>query len=143
MDIQSRRIGDALTKLLDTGADATLIATTAVSIWLEVQRALSPVIGARAVAAIYGRSLSLTRVTCTCLSNVRESDDQNDFMTLHSALAKQTSADAVAAQDALFQTFLRLLSRLIGKSLMGRLLESVLPSSASDGATQETLHDDS
>ena len=143
MDSQGRRIGNALTQLLDAGADATSIAAMAVSIWTDVERALSPVIGRRAVAAIYGRSLSLTSVACTCLSHVRENDGENDFTSLQYALAQQTSADAVAAQDALFRTFLQLLSRLIGKSLTGRLLESVLPSSSSDDATQETLHDDS
>ncbi|MET0498968.1 MAG: hypothetical protein ABW106_11965 [Steroidobacteraceae bacterium] len=138
MDDQGKRIRNALIQLLDTDADAALIAATAVSIWRDVEQKLSPVIGRRAVVALYGRSLYLTRVAYTCLSPVPENDGENDFAVLRTALTTQSSAQAVVAQNALFEAFLQLLSRLIGKSLTGRLLESVLPSSSSDAAAQET-----
>ena len=131
------RILNTLAHLLATGADPELIATTAVSIWREVEQALVPVIGPRAVRALYGRSLSLTRGAYPCLATVKENEDGDDFATLRAALKQQTSIHAVDAQDALFQTFVQLLSRLIGGRLTRRLLESVLPSSAGDDVAED------
>ena len=131
------RIRNTLAQLLATGADAELIATTAVSIWREVEQALAPVIGRRAVNALYGRSLSLTRGAYSCLSTVKENEGEDDFATLRAALSQQTSAHAVDAQDALLLTFVQLLSRLIGDSLTARLLESVLSSSSSDDVAED------
>lgn len=129
----------AFTLLVAEGVDAGKIADKAVSIWCDVGRALSPIIGQRAVAALYKRSLSLTRAAYPWMPALPGAEVQLDiFAPLRIALSQQTSANVVAAHGALLQTFLDLLTHLIGGSLTERLLKSVWDSPSSRGALQET-----
>ncbi len=105
------------------GADALRIAETAVSIWVDIGMALSPIIGQPGVAALLKRSIYLTRSAHPCLETVLEDKAQPDeLLALQGVLAHQTSATAVAANVALLQTFQDLLTSLIGLSLTERLL---------------------
>ena len=115
------------------GADAAQIADLSVSTWRAVDAALSPVIGQRGVAALYKRSLYLIRADHPCLSAVYEGElGPGEFAGLHTALSGQSSSDAAAANGALLRAFHDLLAHLIGASLTGQLLRSVLHHSAFD-----------
>lgn len=123
----------ASTQQAEGGADAAQIADLSVSTWREVDAALSPIIGQRGVAALYKRSLYLTRAEHPCLSAVYEGElGPGEFAGLRTALSGQSSAGATAANGALLRAFHDLLANLIGASLTGQLLRSVLPHSIFD-----------
>jgi hypothetical protein len=115
-------------------ADAARIADAAVAAWTAIDGALSPIIGARGIAALYKRSLYLALADHPWLAGAYEGDRQpGDFASLRAVLSQQTARNAAAAHDALLQTFEDLLDSLIGKSLTQRLLQTArdqLPSGA-------------
>jgi hypothetical protein len=119
-------------KLEQTGA--TVIALSALATWTRIDDALSPIIGRRGVAGLYKRSLSLTRAAHPVLAAVFEGTLQlGDYTTLQNALAQQAAPIAMAASEALLQTFHDLLTKLIGPSLTERLLCPLLDKPSSSG----------
>ncbi|RPI46176.1 MAG: hypothetical protein EHM59_08175 [Betaproteobacteria bacterium] len=87
--------------------------------------ALSPIIGTGGVAALYNRSLYLTRPAYPWLDTVLQAAlAAADFSALHLALSEQTDCDAAAASTTLLETFCDILTRLIGPSLTVQLLRS-------------------
>ena len=135
----ARHFCENLAQLARGGADADQIATLAVLKWRTLDNALSPIIGHGGVAALFKRSLSLTRPTHAWLASLEDGADQpHNFAALQSALCQQTSSEAAAAAGALLQKFVDLLSHLIGESLTERLLRSVWDNTSSDGAVQDT-----
>ena len=124
---------------LPAGADAAQVADTVVAIWLEIDRALCPIIGHRGVAALYNRALHLTAGAHPCLASC----DQGvlaalDTAALKAVLAKQAPAQSAAAAGALFQSFHALLASLVGHTLTERLLRSVSAQSAGPSPAQDT-----
>ena len=98
-----------------------------VSVWRDIDTALAPIIGHRGVAALFGRSLHLTRAVYPWLTAPHENTpDRIDFASLQSTLSEQTSDDVVALNDTLLRKFAELLSNLIGVSLTERLLRPVV-----------------
>lgn len=129
----------SLAPLALDGADAEHIANAARSIWRDVDAALSPIIGQRGVAALYRRSLDLTRADYHCLVAVYDAASERDeFVALQAALARQENSDAAVANDALLQTFCNLLTTLIGASLTERLLQAVWDKHTSGDAARGT-----
>ena len=129
-------------QLIAQDADAGQIAEKAVSVWRTVDAALSPIIGQRAVAALYKRSVALVHPDYPWLM-ARESvslgnRQSDDFDVLRATLSQQTSSDAIAAHWALLRAFRDLLARLLGESLTERLLGSICDFPSSAGAAQET-----
>ena len=123
----------ALAKLAAEGVTADRIADLSVSIWHDVDAAFSPIIGQGGFAALYKRSLYLTRPEHSCLATVYEGDFQpGEFAGLQTALSRETSVTAAAANGALLQTFHDLLVTLIGEALTDQLLRSVLNNPALD-----------
>jgi hypothetical protein len=116
-----------LAQLALQDADAIRIADTAVAIWLRIDAALAPIIGHGGVAALYERSLYLTGVDHPWLLAAHQrAPAAGPFVeALRAALAQQTRADAAVGIGALLQTFLALLTSLIGGELTERLLQSV------------------
>jgi hypothetical protein len=122
------------------GANSSRIADAAVARWRRIDAALSPIVGQRGVAALYQRSLHLTRAAHPCLAGVQEGErGALTFAGLHTALSQQTNAGAAAAHDALVQTFYELLANLIGASLTERLLTSTEDESSGGAAAQENM----
>jgi hypothetical protein len=108
-------------------------------LWHGIDVALSPIIGERGVAALYKRSLHLTCSAHSWLASVQEHSAQpGDFAALRTALAGHPRADAAAASAALLQTFLDLLTSLIGAALTEQLLASVGDTFASAAAQDDT-----
>jgi len=120
------------------GADARQVAEAAVAVWRAMDAALSPVIGARGSAALYKRSLHLTRTDYPWLAAAYQGAIQpGDFSALGAALSEQTAKAAAAAHDAVLYTFHDLLADLIGRSLTQRLLQAVWEPPTSGNAVQD------
>ena len=126
MHAETPGISATLARLAERGMDLDGIATRAAHLWRDIDSALAPIIGHAGVAALYRRSLYLTRTGHSCLAVVYEATPVSDaYAALKTALSQQTLADATAAISALLQTFHDLLTHLIGESLTERLLRSV------------------
>ena len=108
-----------------TQTDIEQLADAAVATWRDIWIELSPVIGPAGVAALFQRSLFLQAVEYPWLANVSEPPLRGEFDTLRGELLRQTKADAAAANDALLQTLVQVLSTLIGAALTMRLLQPV------------------
>jgi hypothetical protein len=127
-----------LRRLAEDGAGPGQIADTAVTMWRGVDAALSPIIGRRGVAALYKRSLYLTRDDYPWLAGVHQATvREGEFAPLHTLLSQQTSTTAAAANIALLQMFFDLLTRLIGAQLAERLLPSMRDTPNSGNAAQD------
>lgn len=138
MQRESPPIPATLARLVAAGADAARIADIALQVWCDIDAALSPVLGKRAVAALYQRSIHLTRSDYPWLESAQENALQSaPFSALRAALAQQTSAFAAAASSTLLRNFYDLLVTLVGTALCERLLHSVWTISSSGPAVQD------
>jgi hypothetical protein len=126
MQSEVLRIQATIADLAAITDDGKHIAEVAASTWREILAVLAPVIGPGGVAALYQRSLFLTRSAYPCLAAVNEDPLRPaEFAALQMVLSQQSSAQVAAANGALLRTFCDLLSNLIGVSLTERLLRSV------------------
>jgi len=129
----------ALVHLNERAVDAPQVAAVVVALWQQIDAALSPIVGQRGVAALYKRSLYLTRAAHPCLAAAYEGALlPGDFTALHRALADRASAEATAAATALLSAFHDLLSQLIGASLTERMIGFVWHNPLSGQAVQDT-----
>ncbi|SCC94590.1 conserved hypothetical protein [Thiomonas sp. X19] len=97
-----------------------------ISIWEQIDAALSPIIGQRGVSALFQRSLRLASEDHPWLIMAHHDVAAAiDLDILKSAIAQQGRADASAGATTHLDTFYALLSSLIGAALTGRLLEPV------------------
>lgn len=133
----------ALSALLRYGAqqamqsDARCVADAALSRWQAIAAALMPIVGPRGVSALLKRSLYMNQGEHRCLAVAwAPSGETVDLSALHTALSQQAADTAAAAQAALLQTFVDLLSRLVGPALTERLIGSAPRPSPTDTATQ-------
>ena len=134
-----QNIQSGLSKCAGDGWDPVSITSKAISLWRDIDASLAPIIGHRGVAALFGRSLHLTRSDHPWLAASHESAAQQiDFAALQSTLSQQTSANVITFNGALLQKFVDLLTNLIGGSLTERLLRPVLDIHATGDAAQET-----
>jgi hypothetical protein len=122
-----------LGEMVEGGAGAAQIAEASVAIWTAIDAALAPVIGPRGSAALFKRSLHLTRASHPLLAEAyHAASTPGDYSGLRTVLSRQAPTDAAAAHDAMLRTFNDLLADLIGRSLTQRLLQAAWepPSSA-------------
>jgi hypothetical protein len=134
-----RRIASPLAKRIGEGADAAKIAEATIAIWRDIDAALNPVIGHQGVAALYLRSLFLARRSRPWLASSDDGAQTSiDYAALESTFAKQSSSEAVAGGDLLFQTFHGLLTSLVGPSLTERLLRSAWANTTSGPSAMDT-----
>lgn len=109
------------------------IAYRAALAWRNLHAALSPIIGHGGVVALFKRSVSMTRTTHPWLASMPEELERpGDFTALQTVLSQQASVEAAAGNRAVLQTFLDILTSLIGESLAERLLSSVWDDSSHD-----------
>ena len=110
----------------------------AVARWCEIDAALSPIIGARGVAALFRRSVNLQKTTYPWLAEASaDAERVGDFSGLRTAFRGQTRQVGLAANQALHQTFVALLGGLIGSSLTERLIVTQLDPHSSGPAVQQ------
>ncbi len=119
-------------------ASAAQIADAMVATWYEIDAALTPIIGSKAVVALYKRSLYLTGRTHPWLAGTHEGAQALDLAALKPVVARQSSAEAALGSRALLQTFIQLLGSLIGPSLTERLLRSAWADASSGSPAQDT-----
>jgi hypothetical protein len=128
----------ALVRSASNGAVPQRIADSAEAIWLDVDSVLTPIIGPRGVSALYRRSLHLVHEEYPWLE-IAEGDDPEraPFTGLGSALARQSTPAAAAANGALLEAFYNLLANLIGEPLTTRLLQPALDKMSAEDARQD------
>ncbi len=119
---EGRSITAPLAHRVAAGADAAQIASAVVNVWHEIDDALTPIVGAGGVVALYQRSLHLTAAAYPGLALKANGGGPAQLQSL---LAQQNPADAAASGSAFLLTFHGLLSSLVGPSLTERLLRSV------------------
>jgi hypothetical protein len=113
-------------------ASAAQIADATIATWYEIDAALTPIIGSKAVVALHKRSLYLTGTTHPWLAGTHEEADALDLAALKTVIARQSGAEAALGSRALLQAFNQLLASLIGPSLTERLLRSARADASSD-----------
>ena len=139
MQSEQKIIQAGVLELAAVGADAGQIADVVVSTWRNVNTALSPIIGQRAITALYKRSLHLIRADYPWLRTQYDDElESREFTALKTALSQQPPSTAVAAHVALLKTFNDLLTSLIGAALTERLLQPVWDNHSSGLAAQDT-----
>lgn len=121
-----------LAQRVGNGADAGQIADAIVATWLEIDVALTPIIGQRGIAMLYKRTLYLTSAVHPWLAGMHEGlHSRMDLAALRAAFILQDSATARTAAAALLHNFHELLAGLVGTSLTERLLRSIWANSLS------------
>ena len=127
MQSQERdRIAAFLEGAVSAGASSEEVAAHVTTTLWCINRALAPIVGQRGMAALYKRSLHLSRPMHPWLPVAAEgAESEMDVAALTAALAKRTSADAAAAGTQLLKSLRALLTTLIGESLTERLLRPV------------------
>ena len=106
-------------------AGAAQIAAALDSLWREVDRVLSPIVGRRGVSALFERSLQVAHRTDPRLVALLDDGELPlDPTAFASLIASQTDADAARWGEAFLQAFHALLISLIGPSLTERLLHT-------------------
>lgn len=113
-----------------SGASSQEVAALAAASFERIDQTLTPIVGERGMAALYKRSLHLSRSKHPWLPGVAEhAADGGEFAValtaLTAALAGRTSAEAAAAGTQLLDCFRALLTTLIGESLTERLLHPI------------------
>ena len=137
-----RRLAAPLSGRVQDESSAEQIAAACGALWLELDAALSPIIGPRGVAALIQRSLHLASAVHPWLSARQPGGPATlDAAALVSLLAQRSSDDAAAAAETFLQTFHGLLTSLIGGSLTERLLRAAWgppEPSSNTSSTQDT-----
>ena len=119
--------------------DTAHVASAIVSVWDEIDRALTPIVGARGMAALYGRTLFLTGRECVDCAGMP--DGVTDAMRLDSLRERLLPCTPERATDigcTLFLTLESLLSSMVGTALTERLLRAVWASHSSGETAQDT-----
>jgi len=139
MHTDDHGIAAMLARRVGHSADSEKVSAVALSIWDEVDEALSPIIGKSGVTALYKRSLYTAIVDHPCLVTAYEGVTRNGkgFAGLDTALLQQTPQQGLVVLEALLSTFHELLTFLIGGSLFERLLRSVWDKPSDSDVTKE------
>ena len=132
-EIFGRALGDGDA----VAADAPAIANATVRALRMMMADLEPLVGERAVLALYSRSLHLTRSTLPWLGATQDAAQAEALNALHEKLAARAPLEARAASQALMHAFAGLLISLIGEPLTDRILLSAWGGAASGEPAQE------
>ena len=134
-----------VTSLVPQGGNLPSSGHTAQAIitaWHAIDDALTPVIGARGLVALYLRSLHLTAADPGLATADGRGKMALNLATtpaqLQALIARQSPADAAAIGNTFLQVFYGLLSSLVGPSLTDRLLRAIWPLSPSSISPQDT-----
>ena len=105
-----RQKRDSIAAYLDravaAGGSSEEVAALVMTTFGGISQALGPILGERGMAAIFKRSIHLSRSVHPWLPSADESAKlETDFAPLETALATRTSADAAAAGTQLLDSF--------------------------------------
>ncbi|CAN5164487.1 hypothetical protein BH11PSE10_BH11PSE10_17320 [soil metagenome] len=127
-----------LASRVKSGATAAEIAVVMASLCHEISAALSPIVGARGVAALHNRSHHRCAASHAWMAALRDVAAVNAGCEgLVALLARQEPGEALSGGEDYLQTFHDLLLSLIGPSLTERLLRTVWPPISSGTAAQD------
>jgi hypothetical protein len=128
----------ALIHSASKGAPPRRIADSAEGIWIRIDSALAPIIGARGVNALFKRSVSLVGEHHPWLQTAYEvARNPSVFTVLGATLSQQSASSAAAVNGELLDAFFELLSNLIGRPLTERLLQPALEKLSNGDDVQE------
>ena len=120
-----RPIASILLPRVAAGASSADIANAVVGAFEEVDRALSPIVGRRGLAALLNRALHVAGARHSWLqSTFDDGRAPLDFEPLRSILACQSDSETAAGGGELLYGFRELLVALIGLQLTEQLLGS-------------------
>ncbi|WP_369979110.1 hypothetical protein [Xanthomonas bundabergensis] len=132
----------ALARQAANGAEASAIAASITSTWRQIEQALTPILGARGVAALFKRALFLTKDRFPWLeaafAAVEASGEHGALDSFGLVLSRQSAAAAAAGGGAFLSTFHGVLVSMIGATLTERLLQSVWGTFSSGPPAQDT-----
>jgi hypothetical protein len=113
--------------------------------WHAIDDALTPLIGARGLVALYLRALHLSAADPAMRSagepGRRALVAAATPALLQALIASQSPAHAVVIGNTFLQIFYELMSSLVGAPLTDRLLRAAMTSSPSSTSTQENSHE--
>ncbi len=137
---EGRYIAAALATRVGPDADPVAISRSVVDVWTRIDDALAPIVGARGVAALHGRSLFVTARAHPWIGG-RQTGVQlaMDLQSLRLALESQDAAEALRGATALFEAFNDLLTSMVGTALTERLLRPVWDSPDGGPTAQDRL----
>lgn len=128
-----------LANAADRGAAAFEVAALLVAEWQRIERALTPILGIRGVAALFGRSLNLAARAHPWLAAIAvPAQEGADPVALEAVFAGREVRELTLGGDALLSAFKELLVSLIGLSLTERLLAGTPQDDTSGDPAQET-----
>jgi hypothetical protein len=128
-----------LAREVGTGGDPRVIAAAARRLCERFSEQVGPLIGDAGVAAIYTRSLHLTKRQFPSLAPLRSSDQHDaPFARLQVSLEQQEPAVATRAAVRVLTTAANLLALFIGENLTTRLLREAWPDDFAGSTTKET-----
>ncbi|MBA3598740.1 MAG: hypothetical protein H0W40_15380 [Methylibium sp.] len=131
-------IRSALLRVAGARSDAQAVAHASVATWQRVASQLVSVIGDGGVEALYTRSLSLQRIPRPATDGTAQPlSEPAPFIAVKLSLERREAAEALEASVALLDTFITLLSNLIGEGLTDRLLNPVWADRRTDEPAQE------
>ena len=117
---------EGLSHPFENHSDPVAIAGELVRLVQDIAKVLTPILGGRGVAALYQRTLHVTRAHHPWVAGPQEiAQPIIDLVALQSAFARQDRAEAASAATALLHAFHDLLASLIGEPLCARLLDPV------------------
>jgi hypothetical protein len=130
----------ALLRSASNGAPPGRIAESAEAIWIAIDSALAPIIGARGVNALFKRSVSLVGEDHSWLQSAyEEARDPSLFAVLTATLSQQSAQSAASVNGELLQAFFELLANLIGGPLTARLLKPALEKLSNGDGVQDVV----
>jgi hypothetical protein len=144
-DTRQRVFRRMLAREAGPGADAPAIAAACRRMCERFARQFTPLIGDVGVAAIFARSLYLSRRNLAELAPRRESNkaDKSDkweaFVLLEAFLKQQEPAPATEAAVAFLAMAGELLASFIGEGLTTRLLREAWPDDFAAGDAEEII----
>lgn len=134
-------IEKALAESAGEEADPTSVARATVGVVRLLNAELASVIGSQATAALYARSVHLTRPAFQWLTQTATDPPEARLAALQSDLSAREPSEARKAGEALLLTFADLLVSLIGEPLTHRLLRSAWGRPADDEPSGRKLHE--
>ena len=138
---ESSRFTAPLAERVAEGADSLQIAEAIRALWLDVEKALRPVLGDRGVAALFKRALHVAATKHLWLAPLKTAadDDAVDVDRLAALVAASPPSEAIGAGTAVFENFRELLITLIGASLSERLLRNAWSTITSAPPAQDPI----
>lgn len=88
---------------------------------------LARLVGQGGIMTLLARSLTLTRATFPWMASVGGAAEDSRWQPFETCLAAQDEATALAALKHFLALFISLLGRLMGESLVVRLLQEIWP----------------